>query len=328
MKYLTTILILNIFVFAGEVDQYLAWNQLPNDESHYLNTLFNEEIQAALNNINKKHSDCSCEEAAGRILKHFGIGLNTSLEKQLKNLIDLDKYPPNDIHISERYKRSIFRKEVPNKNIIKYQEYSLNLQIDEVVNVGGIYIGLDKLTHFTASGYLYYKIYRLALEFADSKEAAIEMAIAMGIYGEKNILVKIPTGVFSFADLESNYQGFQFALDLCGSGLTQLKRSGKGWELSRSFDLRNYVNPYWDESFNTSFYFEGQNLTLMPKSNTVLQNIPHYCLKYKTDRIQNIFNYYDSIANPSFSVKHLKKLVLKGELPNPSPFNIRIMCKE
>jgi|TARA_B100000315_G_scaffold238243_1_gene255847 hypothetical protein len=328
MKYLLPILILKVFVLAGEVDQYLAWNQLPNDESHYLNKLFNEEIQAALDNINKKHSDCSCEEAAGRILKHFGIGLNTPLEKQLKKLIDLDKYPPNEIHISERYKRSIFRKDIPNKKIKQYQEYSLNLQIDEVINVGGVYIGLDKLTHFTASGYLYYKIYRLALEFADSKEAAIEMAIAMGIYGEKNILGKIPTGVFSFADLESNYQGFQFALDLCSSGSTRLKRSGKGWELSRSFDLRNYVNPYWDESFNPSYYFEGQNLTLMPKSNTVLQNIPHYCLKYKTNRIQDIFNYYDRVANPSFSVNFLNKLVKKGELPDPSPFNIRMMCKE
>ena len=130
---------------------------LPNDESHYLNKLFNEEIQAALDEINKNHNDCSCEEAAGRILKHFGIGLNTPLEKQLKSSTQLDKYPPN-------------------------------------------------------------KIYRLALEFVESKEAAMQMAIAMGIYGEKYILGKISTGVFSFADLESNYQGFLFALDLCNSG--------------------------------------------------------------------------------------------------------------
>ena len=98
------------------------------------------------------------------------------------------------------------------------KDYSLEIQIDEVVNVGGIYIGLDKLTHFTASGFLYYKIYRLALEFVESKEAAMQMAIAMGIYGEKYILGKISSGVFSFADLESNYQGFLFALDLCNSG--------------------------------------------------------------------------------------------------------------
>jgi hypothetical protein len=301
---------------------------LPNDESHYLNKLFNEEIQAALDEINKNHNDCSCEEAAGRILKHFGIGLNTPLEKQLKSSTQLDKYPPNEIHISERYKKSIFRRELPFKNFEQYQDYILEIQIDEVVNVDGIYIGLDKLTHFTASGFLYYKIYRLALEFVESKEAAIEMAIAIGIYGEKNILGKIATGVFSFADLESNYQGFLFALDLCNSGLTQLKRSGKGWELSGSFDLRNYVNPFWDESFNPSYYFEGQNLTLLPKSNTVLQNIPHYCLKYKTNRIQDIFKYYERVADSSFSVNYLNKLVKNGELPDPSPFNIRTMCKE
>ena len=81
MKIVLPIIILNLTIFAGEVDQYLAWNQLPNDESHYLNKLFNTEIQAALDEINKNHNDCSCEEAAGRILKHFGIGLNTPLEK-------------------------------------------------------------------------------------------------------------------------------------------------------------------------------------------------------------------------------------------------------
>ena len=171
-----------------------------------------------MDEINKNHNDCSCEEAAGKILKHFGIGLNTRLEKQLKNSTEIDKYPNDETHISERYKKSIFRRELPFKNLEKYQDYSLEIYIDEVVNVGGIYIGLDKLTHFTASGFLYYKIYRLALEFVESKEAAMQMAIAMGIYGEKYILGKIATGVFSFADLESNYQGFQLALDLCNSG--------------------------------------------------------------------------------------------------------------
>jgi len=71
MKIVLPIIILNLTIFAGEVDQYLAWNQLPNDESHYLNKLFNTEIQAALDEINKNHNDCSCEEAAGKILKHF-----------------------------------------------------------------------------------------------------------------------------------------------------------------------------------------------------------------------------------------------------------------
>ena len=103
----------------------------------------------------------------------------------LKDSQEIDKYPTNQIHISERYKRSIFRRNLPFEKGEKFQDYSLNIQIDEVVNIGGIYIGLDKLTHFTASGYLYYKIYMLALEQLDSEEAAKRMAISMGIYGEK-----------------------------------------------------------------------------------------------------------------------------------------------
>ncbi|MCH7612668.1 MAG: hypothetical protein IIB95_06100 [Candidatus Marinimicrobia bacterium] len=328
MRIVLIIIILWSILHAGEVDQYLAWNQLPNDESHLLNKLFNEEIQKALDEINKHHNDCSCTEAAGRILKHFGIGLSTPLEMRLKKMTELDKYPTDDIQLSERYKRSIFRREYTHKIIDKYQDYSLNLQIDEVINVGGIYIGLDKLTHFTASGYIYYKIYNLGLEHTGSEEAAIQMAINIGVFGEKNILGKIASGVFSYADLESNYQGFQFAMDLCRDGTIYLKRTGKGWELEGSFDLRNYVNPFWDESYNPSYYYEGYNLTLMPKSEAVLSNIPNYCMKYRSKRIQSIFTYYGSIADSSYSIKYLQKLINKGELPDPSSFNIRTICRE
>lgn len=328
MKFILQIFILQFTLIAGEVDQYLAWNHLPNDEAYYINKLFNAEIQKALGDINKNHNDCSCEEAAGRILKHFGIGLNTRLEKMLKNSTEIEKSPNDEIHLNERYKRSIFIRELPSENFEQYQNYSLEIQIDEVINIGGIYIGVDKLTHFTASGYLYYRIYNIAIEQVESEEAAIRMAISMGIYGEKNILGKIPSGVFSYADLESNYQGFQFALDLCNNGPAYLKRLGKGWEISGNFELRNYVNPYWDESYNTSYYYDSQNLSLMPKSQAVLQKIPHYCWKYKTQRVQKIFEYYDQAAEPSYSVKYLQELVEKGEIPDPSPFNIRTICSE
>ena len=50
---------------------------LPNDESHYLNKLFNTEIQAALDEINKNHNDCSCEKVD--IDYVFGIKVQVDL---------------------------------------------------------------------------------------------------------------------------------------------------------------------------------------------------------------------------------------------------------
>jgi len=185
MRIVSLILVFCTLLLPGEVDQYLVWNQLPNDETDYINRLFNKEIQAALLEINENHQDCSCEDAAGKILKHFGIGLNTTLELALKKSTDLDKYPPENMLLSERYKQSIFRRPFSNEMIEQYQDYSLNLQIDEVINVGGIYFGIDKLTHFTASGYLYYEIYQLGLEQGESDESAVQMAINMGIFGVK-----------------------------------------------------------------------------------------------------------------------------------------------
>lgn len=328
MKILRTIFILLCFAYSGEVDHYAAWNNLPKDEIQFLNDLYNKEIQIVLNEINQNDRDCECQDAAGMILKHLGIALNSPIEKYLKASNELDKYPPADIPISELYKNSIYRRKFSLKNLNDFQDLSLHLQIDEIINVGGVYIGLDKLTHFSGSGYLYYQIYLRILDRTGSKETAKNTAIEAGVFGEKNILGKIPSGVLSYADLESNYQGFLFALDLCRESPIRLKYTDQGWQLSDNFDLKYYVNPLWDESYNTSYYYDGQNLMLTPKSSAVLENIPDYCEKYKSDEIQQIFTYYDSIVKPSYSAIYLKNLIQSRELPDPGPFNIRTVCKE
>ncbi len=326
MKILRFISLMLCFSLAGEVDHYMAWDHLPKDESKMLNQLYNKEIQVALNTINKKNGDCDCEDVAGDILRHFGVSLNSPMEKHLKESNEFDKYPRPDTPLNERYKHSIYRRDLPLKNLNNFQDLSLHLQIDEIINIGGVYIGVDKLTHFTASGYLYYEIYRRILSKTDSEETAKNTAVEAGVFGEKNLLGKIPSGVFSYADLESNYQGFMFALDLCRDSPIKLIRADSGWKLSGEFDLRNYVNPLWDESYNPSYYYENQNLTLTPKSSAVLENIPDYCLMYQSDKIQSLFAYYDQIANPSYSDVYVKSLIKSGVLPNPDPFNIRILC--
>jgi len=312
---------------SGEVDQYLAWSYLPTDNSDKLNTIYNREIKDALIVINQQTPDCSCEEAAAQILQHFGVVLNSPIEQHIKQSSDFDRTPSFDTNLPEYFRNSIYWKEPNTTSQSRFQEISLDTQIDEIINIGGVYIGVDKLTHFMGSGYLYYQAYRIALKGGASKEEAIKTAINIGVFGESKVLGKFASGVFSYADLESNYQGFVFAKNLCSKNEPYLQKTTQGWKLVSAFDINDYVNPFWDESYNPSFYYGGFNLTFMSKSEAVLKNLPKFCDKYQSKEVQSIFTYYDSIASPSFSVEYLKLLIDNEDIPNPNMFNIRTICE-
>ena len=53
-----------------------------------------------------------------------------------------------------------------------------------------------------------------AIKKGDSHKVSMEKAIDLGIIGEKNILGRYASGVFSFADLEANFQGLLFGIKL------------------------------------------------------------------------------------------------------------------
>ena len=136
------------------------------------------------------------------------------------------------------------------------------------------------------------------------------------------------TGVLSYGDLEANFQGFLFGLHMCEGKDPFLKYSSDGWQFSRPFDIRSYVNPNWDESYNPSFYFDGLNLMLMPKSTAALNNLPNFCEGYRSSYVQKLFHYYDSILTKSISVNHLDSLISIKKLPDPSIFNIKYICED
>ena len=244
-------------------------------------------------------------------------------ERWIKKSTKLDLYRPD---WSEAVEKSIFRIPPKTKRMEELEKTSLSMQIDEIINIGGIYFGIDKLSHFTGSGYLYYQSY---LIFRDNPDVnAEEMAIWFGILGEKSIIGRIATGVFSYADLEANYQGMQLGRNMCEGDNPMLKQSDNRWTLTRLLDMRNYVNPLWDESYNPSFYYDGFNLTLMPKNTPVLNNIPKYFDALQSPFVQDLFTYYDSFQIKSSSYTFLQRLIQEEKLPSPTLYDIRNICKD
>jgi len=302
--------------FCGEVDHYLSWGQTLVDATPILNSKINEIINTTVKSLAK---DCSCEEAASKVLSGFGVSLNSHFEKWIKGTDKVDKFMPN---IDLALRESIFSLHKTKWTQIERNFFSI--QLDEIINVGGVYIGLDKLSHFTGSGFLYYQAYRIAKRAGN--KGPINQAIKIGITGEKTVIGRMATGVFSYGDMEANFQGLLFGLDMCEGKDPFLKYSSDGWQFSRPFDIRSYVNPNWDESYNPSFYFDGLNLMLMPKSTAALNNLPNFCQSYRSSSVQRLFHYYDSIQSKSESFIHLDYLISIKELPDPSIFNIKNIC--
>jgi hypothetical protein len=95
------------------------------------------------------------------------------------------------------------------------------------------------------------------------EEEAIERVIMRGVVSENTFVGVGVDGIFSHADLEANYQGFEFARHFCEGDEPYLRQNDSGWYLARAVDLRDYVNPYFDESYNPNhFWGQRRNLVL------------------------------------------------------------------
>jgi len=126
------------------------------------------------------------------------------------------------------------------------------------IEVAGVRIGTDKLAHLVSSGWTYYGEYREGLEKGQTPEEAERRAVRRGIIEESLILGKLASGVLSIPDLESSYAGMHFYIDLCDCEGPVLELSEDGWGISRPIDLRDYVTPRWDESYQPPIYSKGR----------------------------------------------------------------------
>ena len=182
------------------------------------------------------------------------------LDQQLRELLSQKAYalPLRD---------SIYR------DIDYLEGFSLNLkELTHVVNIDGHLVGLDKIGHFFAQGWQY-------LEISREENGGIDEAIAWGGGKEEGLYGTTTTGIFSYADLVANFEGWRFwnrvlleepdplksfigrlfdrAYVSCDiqviESISQL-RLVRTWEVKKRFDLRDYIDGAWDEGSNCNSY--------------------------------------------------------------------------
>jgi hypothetical protein len=104
------------------------------------------------------------------------------------------------------------------------------------LQVNGVRIGSDKLSHFFSQGWWYYQWWQKHAGEAAQDELRRRM-IRYGIRVEWALLGMMPAGIFSPADLEANYQGYLFYQNMCHSPDPLLYQQDGHWYFSQKFDF-------------------------------------------------------------------------------------------
>ena len=122
--------------------------------------------------------------------------------------------------------------------------------VGRTISVGGTLVGSDKLGHFFSQGLKYYR--RHVRGWTDQE------VIDRGLYAERWLFGQATTGVFSNADLVSNYEGYLFYRSLFEDEIVPGKSRIVVWRkgyptLARRAALGDHVNDFWDEAVHPSY---------------------------------------------------------------------------
>lgn len=175
----------------------------------------------------------------------------------------------------------------------------------------GVYFGTDKLSHFHHMGSYYYKNYRALLSQGKSPDEAVRDILRMystdGPLAETGLLGFVATGVYSNADLCSNYMGFKFLLNLTepvmlkGQMLPPLvEHYGVFWKISPrvrpgSGWFGAFVSEHWNEATNPNLY----DLTIREAVRGLLRRRADQIMEFYTrcDGRPNEAAYYDRLRD-------------------------------
>ena len=279
--------------YAAETDQYLAWGVELEDSTDALNRFLNAQVEEFLKRANSRAKPSRTgEELTQDFYLYMFQGLHYSrVRGWLRHSDEVDRFPDNSVSYF-RYKRMSVYRDLSFPYVI--------LPMARTVRLNNVYLGIDKIAHFFGFGRRYYSRYLRYRADGLSEDEAVEKVVRCGIHLEKNFVGQLVDGIFSYADLEADFQGFRMAKDLCGGENPYIVHEGNQWVLARRIDIREYITPDFDESYNNSSYWGTRRRNVL----AILKN--EYCSKAALPEVQERFARYRR-AVPSFSSRTIAK---------------------
>lgn len=262
--------------YSAEIDSVTPRLVHLEDSLEAINRIFNQRLLEGIAKANARRNDFEdlataefCDkdilytELRKAIFQSFTTFLGPKgydLDTQLRELLA-------DRGYSLSLNDSIYR------DINYIEGFSLNIkELSDVVNVNGHLVGLDKLGHFFAEGWQYF-------ELTQQEGESLEQAMQWGKEQEDRIYGYTTTGIFSFADLVANFNGWRFwnrvlgerndpllgfvgkrldnpyvTCDLQVVASVRHLKVVKAWALNRQFDISVYLDGAWDEGNNCNSY--------------------------------------------------------------------------
>ncbi len=278
--------------FAAEIDSVTPRDLKLDNSLTLINEIFNERLEEGIQRANAKQDDIEdiekdefCDEKVlykelrKAIFQSFTASWGLKgydLDKQLCSLLARQSY-------SLALNDSIYC------DISYVEGFSLKMkELSDVVNINGHFIGLDKMGHFFAQGWQYF-------ELTDYAKDNIGHALEWGKEQEAGKFGYSTTGIFSFADLVANFNGWRFWNKVLLKENDPLKGATanffnrpyvtceiqiiaslknrkivKAWESNSRFDLADYLDGAWDEGNNCNNY---ENQVVEEKVTSRIHNV-------------------------------------------------------
>jgi hypothetical protein len=301
---------------ALESDQYYAWGRRLDDATAVLNAKVRLEIDRALEEVNsgRRWQDLSCHQVLKHIAPRFREFIFHDIELWMTNSALVPRIPATPAEELDFRRRYLYRNTHP-------LDMGTKVPPSPTVEIGGVRLGTDKVSHFFSEGSWYYDWFRKSRDAGLSVEQAELEAIRRGIWWERTMLGMLSSGVFSPGDLEANYQGMCFMARLCDDESPELVRTDSGWIYTGAFDFSEFVSPEWDESWQSPAYGKRRWAKVRP----VLEG---YCSLLSDPRVAQRRREYRRRDRRTVTERELRRLVEAGKLPDPDRFSIERVCAD
>jgi hypothetical protein len=299
---------------ALESDQYYASARPIEDSSEVINAKINRQIRETLDHLNRRHArkPVSCGRAAQRISRAFKMFIFQDIELWVLNTSQVARIPSTPEEELHYRRVGLFRKSGP-------VDFGASLPPVPTIEIDGIRLGTDKLSHFFAEGWRYHRRYVRARKSGRDETGAVQRAMRIGFFLEKTVLGLRTSGVFSFGDLEANYQGMRFYRGLCEGDDPALAMEGNRWVLARPVDIREYVSPEWDESYRNSIFSRSRWRKVRP---VLLGYCPLLVNPLTVERLEE----YRTRDRETLTDSLVARMIAEGRLPDPAPFSLEANC--
>jgi len=297
---------------AMETDQYWAWGRPLADSTETVNAKFNLELERAIASFPDHKPPASCRQIAVAYRSRMRFLLLHEIQIWAWNSEWVARIPDGGDEQRE-YRQTNLYSNHPLIDTGTWMPYT------PTIKVAGVRFGTDKLAHLVSSGWTHYTRYRKGLEKGETPEDAERGAVRRGVIEESLILGNLASGVQSIADIEANHAGVRIYRDLCDVADPILALDGDGWKIARPLDLRDYVTPRWDESYQPSVY----NKTRWRRIRPVLEG---YCDRLNDPQVVAMRRRYHELDQGSLVGKVVAERVAEGKLADPAQFGLEKVC--